>query len=45
LLRQDLFLNHSPLPFLILHWKHTPEAIRLLDVIPGRGTWQVSGVE
>lgn len=35
LVRQDLFLNEQPAAFLIVHWKHTFDAIRLLDVIPG----------
>jgi hypothetical protein len=38
LLRQDLFLNDQPAAFLIVHWKHTFDAIRLLDVIPGDRT-------
>ena len=38
LLRQDLFLNQQPAPFLIVHWKHTFDAITLLDVIPGERT-------
>lgn len=38
LLRQDLFLNQEPAPFLIVHWKHTFDAITLLDVIPGDRT-------
>jgi hypothetical protein len=38
LLRQDLFLNQDPSAFLILHWKHAFNAIRLLDVIPGERT-------
>jgi hypothetical protein len=38
LLRQDLYLNQQPAPFLIVHWKHTFDAITLLDVIPGDGT-------
>ena len=38
LLRQDLFLNQQPEPFLIVHWKHTFDAITLLDVIPGDRT-------
>ena len=35
LVRQDLFLNEEPAAFLIVHWKHTFDAIHLLDVIPG----------
>ena len=42
LLRQDLFLNQQPEPFLIVHWKHTFDAITLLDVIPGHRTELVS---
>jgi hypothetical protein len=43
LLRQDLFLNKQPAPFLIVHWKHTFDAITLLDVIPGERTELVNG--
>ena len=38
LLRQDLFLNDQPATFLTVHWKHTFDAISLLDVIPGDRT-------
>jgi hypothetical protein len=38
LVRQDLFLNEQPQAFLIVHWKHTFDAIHLLDVIPGDRT-------
>ena len=38
LLRQDLFLNEQPTAFLVVHWKHTFDAIHLLDVIPGDRT-------
>jgi hypothetical protein len=38
LFRQDLFLNEQPTAFLIVHWKHTFDAIHLLDVIPGEHT-------
>jgi hypothetical protein len=38
LVRQDLFLNQQPTAFLIVHWKHTFDAIHLLDVIPGERT-------
>jgi hypothetical protein len=38
LLRQDLYLNNQSSAFLVTHWKHTFDAIRLLDVIPGEGT-------
>lgn len=42
LLRQDLFLNDQSTAFLIVHWKHTFDAIYLLDVIPGDRTELVS---
>jgi hypothetical protein len=42
LLRQDLFLNDNPTAFLIVHWKHTFDAIHLLDVIPGDRTELIS---
>jgi hypothetical protein len=38
LVRQDLFLNDQSTAFLIVHWKHTFDAISLLDVIPGDRT-------
>ncbi|HEY2823720.1 MAG TPA: hypothetical protein VGJ06_21945 [Candidatus Acidoferrum sp.] len=38
LLRQDLYLNGQPNAFLIVHWKHTLDAISLVDVIPGDRT-------
>jgi hypothetical protein len=38
LLRQDLYLNDQTAPFLIVHWKHTFDAINLVDVIPGDQT-------
>jgi len=38
LVRQDLFLNEQLTAFLIVHWKHTFDAIHLLDVIPGDRT-------
>jgi hypothetical protein len=41
LLRQDLFLNQQDAAFLIVHWKHTFDAITLLDVIPGDQTESV----
>jgi hypothetical protein len=41
LLRQDLFLKDKSSPFLVVHWKHTLDAIRVLDVIPGTGTARV----
>jgi hypothetical protein len=37
-LRQDLYLDTQSVPFLVIHWKHTLSAIRLLDVIPGDRT-------
>jgi hypothetical protein len=42
LLRQDLYLNDQPAPFLIVHWKHTFDAINLVDVIPGDQTQRIS---
>jgi hypothetical protein len=38
LLRQDLFLNDQPTPFLIVHWKHSVDSISLVDLIPGDRT-------
>ena len=38
LLRQDLYLNDRTAPFAIVHWKHTPDFIQLVDVIPGDQT-------
>ena len=38
LLRQDLYFDNGKTPFLLVHWKHTLSAIRLLDVIPGERT-------
>jgi hypothetical protein len=43
LLHQDLYLNDQAAPFLIVHWKHTAEAISLVDVIPGDKTEWVKG--
>ncbi len=43
LLHQDLYLNDQAAPFLIVHWKHTPAAISLVDVIPGDQTEWVKG--
>lgn len=40
--RQDLYLAAQQSPFLILHWKHSLEAILLLDVIPSNGTILIS---
>jgi hypothetical protein len=42
LLRQDLYLNDQTAPFLIVHWKHTFDAINLVDVIPGDQTQWIS---
>jgi hypothetical protein len=42
LLRQDLYLNDQPNAFLIVHWKHTLDAISLVDVIPGERTEMIS---
>jgi hypothetical protein len=41
LLRQDLYLKDKVHPFLVVHWKHTLSAIRVLDIIPGDGTSQL----
>ena len=38
LVRKDLFLNDQSAAFLTVHWKHTFDAISLLDVIPGERT-------
>ena len=38
LLRQDLYLNNRTTAFAIVHWKHTPDFIQLMDVIPGDQT-------
>jgi hypothetical protein len=38
LLRQDLYFDGNDSPFLVLHWKHSLSAVRLLDLIPGAGT-------
>ncbi len=42
LMRQDLFLDSDTTAFLIVHWKHTLQSIRLVDVIPGDGTRVIS---
>jgi len=42
LLRQDLYLERQDSLFLVLHWKHTLNAIRLFDVIPGDRTRVIS---
>jgi hypothetical protein len=38
LLRQDLYLSGEDSLLLVIHWKHTLNAIRLFDVIPGGQT-------
>jgi hypothetical protein len=43
LARQDLYLGAASVPFLIGHWKHRLDGIRLLDIIPGPGTRHVQG--
>ncbi|HEY7303416.1 MAG TPA: hypothetical protein VH601_04855 [Bryobacteraceae bacterium] len=43
LFRQDLYLDAAGSPFLVVHWKHTLSAIRILDVIPGDQTQIVDG--
>lgn len=42
LLRQDLYFGEQADPFLIVHWKHTVNAITLIDVIPGERTQLIS---
>jgi hypothetical protein len=42
--RQDLYLAGQPTAFLVVHWRHTFSAIRILDVIPGDGTWRVKQI-
>jgi hypothetical protein len=42
LFRQDLYFEGKSDPFLVVHWKHTLSAIRILDVIPANGTRQVT---
>ncbi|MGC2660980.1 MAG: hypothetical protein WA324_23750 [Bryobacteraceae bacterium] len=42
LVRQNLYLRNSAIPFLVVHWKHTLNSIRVLDVIPENGTRQVT---
>jgi hypothetical protein len=42
LLRQNLYLKDRTAPFLIVHWKHTLNFIRVLDVIPDNGTSQIT---
>lgn len=38
LFRQDLYFDQRSEPFLVVHWKHTLSAIRVLDLIPGEHT-------
>lgn len=38
LFRQDLYFDQQSEPFLVVHWKHTLSAIRVLDLIPGEHT-------
>jgi hypothetical protein len=42
LLRQNLYLRDHAAPFLVVHWKHTVNCIRVLDLIPENGTWRVA---
>ncbi len=42
LLRQDLYLTNKNVPFLVIHWKHTLNSIRILDIIPENGTLQIA---
>lgn len=42
LLRQDLYLDGQSSPFLVVHWKHALDAIRILDMIPGNETRAIS---
>jgi len=37
LCRQELFLNGSAKPFLVLEWRHTLRSIELVRVMPGAG--------
>ncbi len=41
LARQDLYLDQQSVPFLVLHWRHQLDGIRVLDMLPGPGTRQV----
>jgi hypothetical protein len=43
LLRQNLYLPNNAKPFLVVHWKHTLRQIRVIDVIPQRGTSTLVG--
>ncbi len=38
LFRQDLYFDRQSEPFLVVHWKHSLSAIRVLDLIPGQDT-------
>lgn len=38
LLRQDLYLGADRSPFLVVHWRHTLNEIRIVDIIPAEGT-------
>jgi hypothetical protein len=42
LFRQDLYFGGNGAPFLVVHWKHTLSAIRILDLIPGDQTRLIS---
>jgi hypothetical protein len=42
--RQDLYIDASATAFLVVHWRHTAAAIRILDVIAGEGTWPLDGI-
>jgi hypothetical protein len=42
LLRQNLYLQDNPAPFLVVHWKHTLSCIRVLDIIPENGTLETT---
>lgn len=43
LFRQDLYFDGQSAPFLVVHWKHTLNAIVLIDVIPGEDTRWIEG--
>jgi hypothetical protein len=38
LLRQDLYCDGQAFPFLVVHWRHSPSAIRIVDIVPGKQT-------
>jgi hypothetical protein len=42
LFRQNLYLSAGADPFLVVHWKHTLDRIRILDIIPENGTLQLT---